>query len=470
MSSVCLMIEFFIINNQLAVLVEYMNKNGKYSLVFAIFIACILLTGVAVAEKKGGGGGGGGSKPECNDKIDNDGDGYTDMDDDGCSNRKDKDETNCGDGECEGGEDSSSCSADCGPSSYCGDGTCDAGESCSSCSNDCGQCDSCSDTDGGSVIGTYGTVSGYLNDNAYSSNDYCADSSNVREYYCSGNAAYSTQQSCGTDSTGSNYCSGNEIYQDVTDYFCSNGECDNSVTAQLQTDCDDLDNYGADYCSDGDVYHNYNNFYCNSGGCANTTTPYIVESCAYGCTSGECDIMSDSCSDTDGGNTSTTYGTVSGYRNNNPYSRSDYCVGSTSIVEYYCLGDLDAHSQQSCGTDYSGSNYCSSGDVYRDSTDYYCSSGECDSAVTTQLIESCTYGCTSGSCDSPADSCSDTDNGIYEYITGTVSGYVSGETYSETDTCFNSSVVNEQFCSGNYANTTMMFCRWNETCSSGRCS
>ena len=54
------MIEFFIINNQLAVLVEYMNKNGKYSLVFAIFIACILLTGVAVAEKKGGGGGGGG--------------------------------------------------------------------------------------------------------------------------------------------------------------------------------------------------------------------------------------------------------------------------------------------------------------------------------------------------------------------------------------------------------------------------
>ena len=75
MSSVCLMIEFFIINNQLAVLVEYMNKNGKYSLVFAIFIACILLTGVAVAEKKGGGGGGGGSKPECNDKIDNDGDG-----------------------------------------------------------------------------------------------------------------------------------------------------------------------------------------------------------------------------------------------------------------------------------------------------------------------------------------------------------------------------------------------------------
>ncbi len=55
---------------------------------------------------------------ECNDGIDNDGDGDKDYHmmadhDSGCTDRSDTDETDCGDGVCEGGENSVSCTLDC---------------------------------------------------------------------------------------------------------------------------------------------------------------------------------------------------------------------------------------------------------------------------------------------------------------------------------------------------------------------
>jgi len=52
--------------------------------------------------------------PECNDLIDNDGDGKSDMLDTGCQNLQDEDETDCGDARCEGGEGCTGCIADCG--------------------------------------------------------------------------------------------------------------------------------------------------------------------------------------------------------------------------------------------------------------------------------------------------------------------------------------------------------------------
>ena len=161
-----------------------MNKNGKYAIVFAVVVACVLLTSIAVAGPKGGGGG---PKPECNDKIDNDGDGYTDRKDDGCNGKKDNDESNCGDGTCEGSESSDNCVADCGPSTYCGDGTCDADEDCSSCSSDCGNCNSCTDSDNGYNVNTKGTVSGYDSGETYTYTDYCTtNATQLLEYYCIG--------------------------------------------------------------------------------------------------------------------------------------------------------------------------------------------------------------------------------------------------------------------------------------------
>jgi len=131
------------------------------------------------------------TKPECNDKIDNDGDGWIDLDDSGCLKRADNDETDCGDGVCEGPE------------------------SCTYCPEDCGECpttttipptttttspvtttiitttvppNSCSDTDGGLVYTIKGTVSGLSNGVPYSYTDYCqaTNSTWILEYYCVG--------------------------------------------------------------------------------------------------------------------------------------------------------------------------------------------------------------------------------------------------------------------------------------------
>jgi len=116
-----------------------------------------------------GGTGGTGGTPECSDGSDNDGDGNVDLVDSGCVDSSDTDETNCGDNICEGGENSETCSADCPVSgnpecsdgsdndgdgnvdlvdsgcvdssdtdeTNCGDGVCEGGENTASCSLDC---------------------------------------------------------------------------------------------------------------------------------------------------------------------------------------------------------------------------------------------------------------------------------------------------------------------------------------------
>ncbi len=53
-------------------------------------------------------------KTECNDAKDNDGDGKTDLTDEGCKDSLDNSETNCGNGICESQESCSTCSMDCG--------------------------------------------------------------------------------------------------------------------------------------------------------------------------------------------------------------------------------------------------------------------------------------------------------------------------------------------------------------------
>ena len=128
---------------------------------------------------KGGKPGKPGPKTECNDGIDNDGDGKTDykwhkkfqenIGDLGCTSKEDNDETNCGDGVCEGGE------------------------TCLSCVADCGVCPTttipwtCSDTDGGRVYTVKGTVSGQTTQ-PFSFTDYCvtgnATNTTLIEYYC----------------------------------------------------------------------------------------------------------------------------------------------------------------------------------------------------------------------------------------------------------------------------------------------
>lgn len=257
-------------------------------------------------------------KPACNDRVDNDGDGLIDMDDPGCTHPGDRDEYNqpeiyCGDGTCNGNETCDTCEVDCGPCPVvCGDGVCEGNETQETCPEDCGYPDSCSDSDGGNVITVFGTTSGYLNGNPYSSDDYCADTSNVVEYYCVGDYEQSEQQNCGTDGyIGDSYCLNNSVYRDWRDYYCGSGECNYNDTAVLQ------------------------------------------ETCEYDCTDGACVSPSDSCSDTDGGNEPYVQGTVSGFLSGQEYSYTDYCfinqtVNTTALMEYYCWSDMPFNYSLNC--------------------------------------------------------------------------------------------------------------------------
>ncbi len=153
--------------------------NTKITIITALFLMGILIVGFALAKP------GTRAKKECNDGIDNDGDEAIDMEDTGCDSKGDNDETDCGDGVCEGGE------------------------VCDECIADCGHCDSCSDTDGGPVVYVQGTISGYDDDQPYENTDYCLDATNLREYYCNDVNPASYDYNCYVNETGS----------------CSNGAC-----------------------------------------------------------------------------------------------------------------------------------------------------------------------------------------------------------------------------------------------------
>jgi len=320
-------------------------ETKYYALLFVVMLAIGLIIPIVTEGKPSGRG----AKP-CRDGIDNDGDGYTDYPSDpGCSNKNDNSELNPSI-ECDDGTDNDGDSAmdmnDNGCSSPtdndetdCGDGVCEGGETLGNCPADCGYPDSCSDTDGGNFIFVFGTTSGYYNNNPYSNNDYCVDSSNVMEYYCSGDYEQSQQQNCGTDTYGDSYCIANLVYENFTDYSCASGECDSDESAIFQEDCDTYDSYSSNYCNSGDVYRDFYDYGCSSGYCTNSTEPELVESCSWGCTAGVCDDQPTTCEDSDGGIVLNVTGTVSGYDNGVPYNYTDYCVNSTTVMEYLCWQD-----------------------------------------------------------------------------------------------------------------------------------
>ena len=405
------------------------------------------------------------AKPECNDRIDNDGDGKKDLADAGCSNKHDIDESNCGDAVCEGGETPSSCSADCGVP------------------------DSCSDSDGGVVISVLGTASGYLNNVPYNNADYCANSDAVIEFSCSDVYQQSQQLSCGTDSYGSNYCANASVYRDLTDYSCAGGVCSSSTIPEFVESCpfgcsagvcnpqpdtcadsdggiiasvfgtvsgylgqvpytsddycvnsDDLvewycmagqalnqqqscgnDTYSGSYCSGNIIVKDFTDYSCGSGACGSSLTPEVQE---------DCDAQ-------DG------YG-------------APYCVGDMRKIDFIdgsCSGGACNTSsspvvEENCNlADAVGQNYCYNGSVIRDRTNGYCSSGNCLNNTYQELVEVCTYGCTGGVCDSIPDSCSDTDADNI-FTKGTVSGVMNSSQYSQDDFCLDGVTVAEWACYG----------------------
>jgi len=348
--------------------VKKLNKKAKNTLmgvIISLVLLGLLLASFSMAAPKA-----------CNDKIDNDGDGYTDYPNDpGCSSRQDNSELDpsveCDDGSDNDGDgdtdyNDGGCS---GPTdddeTNCGDEVCEGPETSGNCPEDCGYSDSCEDTDGGNYPFTFGTTSGYYNEIPYSNDDYCVDSSNIMEYYCSGDYEQSQQQSCGTDGYGSPYCmAGGEIWQNFTDYSCASGECNLNITPTFQEDCDDNDGYGSNYCNNSWVDRDYYNYYCTGGACDYNQYSEHVEWCPWGCTAGECDEMfpPNSCLETDSGWDLPTAGTTYGNYSEIPYSYDDVCLDGDLLMEYYCSGDNYQYSNASClGMNYTG---CASGACY----------------------------------------------------------------------------------------------------------
>jgi hypothetical protein len=226
------------------------------------------------------------------------------------------------------------------------------------------QRNSCNDTDGGIIPSILGTTSGYLKNKAFTHTDFCADASNIKEYYCSGTTEGSMQMSCGTDSYAARYCSGTSVYEDYKDYFCKSGACGQTSTPQFVQDCSLMSGYvGSNYCMGGSVYKDYKNYYCNSGACTYSTTQTLQQACQFGCTNGVCNPAANSCADSDNGYAPLIQGTVSGIMSGYPYSQTDFCMDSTKLVEYVCLSPTSGYMPYNitCTGNYTG---CGNGACY----------------------------------------------------------------------------------------------------------
>ncbi len=140
------------------------DKQARMAALMIFLAAGLIVIGLALA---------GTDNPECSDGIDNDGDNMTDYPNDpGCSSLNDTDETNCGDGVCEP-EERTSCVQDCGVPGH-----------------------ACNDTDGGIVYDVQGTVNAVNNGQVVSATDSCVDFQTIKEWYCSGTYAASTERNC----------------------------------------------------------------------------------------------------------------------------------------------------------------------------------------------------------------------------------------------------------------------------------
>ncbi len=210
-----------------------MNKGA----ISIVLMAVIVLAVVAVVAQMTISASAVRGKVECNDKKDNDYDGKIDLADAGCANRNDNDESNCGDGACEGVETCASCVADCGPCPTTSVPTTSVETTIPTTSipttipttttvnattsvpttvpttsvpttvlttsvpttvvtTTSLPANSCADTDGGNVLTVKGTVSGYLGGFPYSNDDFCLGNYTILENYCVGNFAYNQTANC----------------------------------------------------------------------------------------------------------------------------------------------------------------------------------------------------------------------------------------------------------------------------------
>ncbi len=272
---------------------------------------------------------------------------------------------------------------------------------------------SCTDSDDGQNRYATGTTT----DGSGSSTDYCASTTSVSEYYCSGTSRQSTVLSCGTG------------------YECSAGRCIVSATTSCTDSDAGQDRYvtgtttdslgtSTDYCSSTTSVSEY---YCSG-----TSRQSTVLSCGtgYECSAGRCIVSATptpTCSDPDGRSTSAV-GTAT---DSSGGSATDSCSSRTTVKEAVCTAG------------------------YVDTAYIDCASG---------------YECREGACvvsATPAPTCSDPDGRSTAAATTTIDS-AGGRV---TDSCSDPRTVREAICSASSTvETTDISCELGYGCSGGACA
>ena len=252
-------------------------------------------------------------KPQCKDKIDNDGDGFCDY--------------------------PYGVPSQLGVTGHCVDGS-KLGDSDCSNPNDDTECDSACSTSSDCGDPQVGLAYCGADGNAYQ---------NYLVYTCS------TSDGCGA-------CSSQTTPQLVgnCNNGCSNGVC-NTCTSQCTTnaDCGSTDPSGTYYCgTDDNVYQNIRTPTCSGscGVCSIQFVPQVREYCDNGCVteegSGVCfeppTTVPNSCFDTDHDGGPNSFGAVFGDYNGEEYTYIDTCLSSTELREYSCVGDLSESTVVTC--------------------------------------------------------------------------------------------------------------------------
>ena len=279
-----------------------MDKNVKIGIIVIVII--VALTIVVLAKSSGVLFG---PTTQCDDKIDNDGDGRCDYG----PNTRCSDGSISGDSGCSGKTDNTECNS--------------APEICDDIDNDC---DGLIDEGLGSTTCGVEACQRTIQNCISGQPQTCAPGTSVTEI-CG----------CGIDDD----CDG------FVDEMCNLASCtdsDGGINLIIKGIVTGYNDFGTPF--------NYTDSCVNSSAvneqfCTGVLASAWKKACPVGttCSDGACISIPDSCSDSDGGQIYTIKGTVTGFYQNQSFSNTDFCNGNY-LTEYYCWNNGQLNRMINC--------------------------------------------------------------------------------------------------------------------------
>jgi len=189
-------------------------------------------------------------------------------------------------------------------------------------------------------------------------------------------------------------------------------------------------------------------YYCYKSGSyvSGRSTTY---KCPYGCSAGACSYSK--CSDSDNGK---SYYAVGSINSSNLGSKTDACINTTHVKEYYC--------------------YSSSGNLLGASLSYKCTygcaNGTCKTLTTTTRTTTTTRQTIIPTTTLPVETCSDTDGGFVPDVQGATYGSFNDTSFNYTDHCSSNTSLVEYTCSNwGFVDIWSPFCQNGTQCIDGAC-